>query len=68
MGGIWVMKDSVYNVKMFRLILHEMRASGGYYRMRLGKHDCMHIVLREFPDGCREDDIRDTENVNKMPR
>lgn len=68
MGGIWVMKDLVYNVKMFRFILYEMRVSGGYYRMRLGKYDCMYIVLREFFDGCREDEIWDIENVNKMFR
>lgn len=68
MGGVWIVKDSICNAKMFRLILHEMGPSGGYYRVRLEKHKYMHIVLKGFPDGCVEDEVQDTENADKILR
>lgn len=48
MGGDWIVKDSICNAKMFRLILREMEPRVGYYRVRREKHECMHIVLKGF--------------------
>lgn len=67
MGGDWIVKDSICNAKMFRLILREMEPRGGYYRVRQEKHECAHCFKR-FPDGYVEDEVQDTENADKILR
>lgn len=54
---------------MFRLILQEMGASGGYYRMGLENNTIVcKLFFKSLPDSCEEDGIRDTENVGKILR